>query len=117
VGRWELFTATGSMRRVLRDGLVPVVAGQHIRYRRPIRRLQTFELSTRVAYWDDKDVWIEQDFLRGEQAMARGVVRLRLPAGRKTRSPIEVMRDVWGEESPPHPAWLQAARAAEAPLS
>lgn len=111
VGRWDLFLRAGSTGAALRRGWVPVVASLFIRYRRPIRRFTRFELSTRIACWDEKDIFVEQTFEKDGELLARGAGRFRIPGG---KVPVtEVMRTLFGGESPPEPAWVADYRRAE----
>lgn len=111
VGRWDLFLRGGVTLEVLRRGWMPVVASLFIRYRRPIRRFMRFELATRIACWDEKDVFVEQTFERKGEVLARSVSRYRMPGA---KVPVtEAMRQLYGCESPPEPAWVAEYRRTE----
>ena len=55
-------------------GWYPVVAAQTVTYRRSLTLGQRFEITTRVVGWDERVVYLEQVFSRGEDLCARGLV-------------------------------------------
>jgi len=55
-------------------GWYAVVAASTMKYRRSLRLGERFELRTRVLGWDDRVVYMEQAFWRGEELSARGLV-------------------------------------------
>ena len=68
-----------ALQLALRDKWVPVTTGEIINYRRSIRAFQKFELRTRVIYWDENRLYVEQSFnVSGEMfvsALVEGAVR------------------------------------------
>lgn len=77
VGRMDLMLRSGFWRTVRSRGWYPVVAGQTITYRRSLRLGQRFDLHTRVLGFDDRWVFMEQTFRRGDVVVAHAVVRAR----------------------------------------
>jgi acyl-CoA thioesterase FadM len=68
-----------ALQLALRDKWVPVTTGELINYRRSIRAFQKIELQTRVIYWDENRLYVEQSFnVSGEMfvsALVEGAVR------------------------------------------
>ena len=68
-----------ALQLALRDKWIPVTTGEIINYRRSIRAFQKFELRTRVIYWDENRLYVEQSFnVSGEMfvsALVEGAVR------------------------------------------
>jgi acyl-CoA thioesterase FadM len=68
-----------ALQLALRDKWVPVTTREMINYRRSIRAFQKFELRTRVIYWDENRLYVEQSFyVSGEMyvsALVEGAVR------------------------------------------
>jgi acyl-CoA thioesterase FadM len=52
------------MRLILREHWMPVIGSAHVRYRRSLGPFERFQLTTRIAGWDEKWVFIEQEFTR-----------------------------------------------------
>jgi acyl-CoA thioesterase FadM len=75
VGRFELMLRTGILRHARREGWIPLVAAQSIRYRRPLKRFQRFTLTTHLAGWDEKWFFIEHKIERKGRMMAFGAAR------------------------------------------
>jgi acyl-CoA thioesterase FadM len=64
LGRVDLMVRAGFWREARRRGWYPVVASALVDYRRPLTAFQSFELRTRVAGWDDRWIFIEQQFVK-----------------------------------------------------
>lgn len=84
LGRFHLLGQIGLFKPLLRLRWAPVLAAAEISYIRPLAPFAKFELSSRVAYWDDKYFFLEQSFSIGDrvcaQAMVKGLfVRQRTP--------------------------------------
>ncbi len=104
LGRADLLTRTGVLRKALKQKWAPVVGGLIIRYRREIRTFARFTLRSRIAAWDQKWIYIEHVIeSRGKTcaiAYARGVLRSREGAVPTS----ELLKLVgWEKPSPPLP--------------
>lgn len=77
VGRMDLLTRSGLWAQVVQRGWYPVVAGQSITYRRSLTLGQAFDLYTRILGYQDRWVYVEQTFVRGNDVYARAIVRSR----------------------------------------
>jgi acyl-CoA thioesterase FadM len=51
LGRMDLLVRGGLLRKVLKEGLLPMLSGTAIRYRREIRPFQRFTLQSRIVCW------------------------------------------------------------------
>ncbi len=52
----------------------PVVAASTMTYKRSLQLWDRFEIATRVIGWDERVVYLEQEFTRGQTRVARGWV-------------------------------------------
>ncbi|MDM4763335.1 acyl-CoA thioesterase [Galbitalea sp. SE-J8] len=75
LGRVDLLIRAGLWRRMMRLRVYPVVASSTMTYRRSIDRGQAFTLETRIAGYDERAVYLEQQFVVDGEVWARGVVR------------------------------------------
>lgn len=94
LGRVVLLRDSGLWSRLRRLDAIALVGGIRVEYLRPLALFQRFELVTRVVSWDDKWVYLEQRFVRGDTLHARAVVRglLRGPEGNiPTRTVLALM--------------------------
>ena len=93
----------------------PVVAAQTVNYRRSLTLGQRFEITTTVVGWDQRVIYLEQVFTRGDELVARGLVAGRfLTRGSGARVPATDVAALLapGVSSPPLPADVeQWARA------
>jgi len=115
-GRYLTFMDLGRMDLILRSGIAqpagvhgwkPIVAGSWVRYRKPLKLLERFELRTRVAGWTDRWFVLEQQIVRKgriyTQAYIQGVF-----VGPKGRVSCSRVLDAlaYEEKSPPLPAFV-----------
>lgn len=75
LGRIDLMTRIGLFTLARKKGWLPVVGTVHMRYRRPLKLFQPFEMHTRIVYWDDKWVFIEQTIISRGKICALGTVQ------------------------------------------
>lgn len=75
VGRFYFMGQVGSLYRTLGKSWLPITQAQEITYYKSINPLQSFEVTTRLIYWDDKYWYTEHRFLVGEKLCA--VVQVR----------------------------------------
>ena len=76
LGRLDLAFRTGLGRALTRHRWKPLVGGLTMRYRRSLELFARYELHTRMLGWDAKWCYLEQRFLKGDELIAEGVVRL-----------------------------------------
>ena len=87
LGRVDLMARAGMLGVVRREGLMPVVTAQHLTYRRALPPFARFTIETRVIGWDERNVYLEQVFVKGGEVAARGLVQtLFLRGGRRVAS-------------------------------
>lgn len=108
LGRMDLMLRSGFWDTITEQGWYPVVAGQTITYRSSLTLGQRFELRTRVLGMDERWIYMEQTFVRGEAIVAQAVVRarfLRREGGSVAVS--DVMEALGGEPRVPDlPGWV-----------
>jgi acyl-CoA thioesterase FadM len=75
LGRVDLMVRAGFWQLAKRRGWYPVIASSLIDYRRPLTMFQRFELRTRVAGWDERWVYMEQQFVRQGTIAAAATVK------------------------------------------
>jgi len=62
LGRLDMMARAGLLRAVLKHGWTPIASAIKIRYRRELKLFERFRLETRLLYWDDHSVVMEQVF-------------------------------------------------------
>jgi len=81
LGRLDLMSRSGLLRKAVKRRWYPVVGGVVIRYRREIGAFENFTLYSRIAGWDEKWFYFEHRFEKGGTvaalAYSRGVMRTR----------------------------------------
>ncbi len=122
LGRVDLLIRSGMMRLIRRAGYYPVIAAETIRFRRPLKLFQRFEVETRVIGWDDKAFLMQQRFLRRRKragtmdVIAEGIVRARF-VSRRGAVPATDFLALLGQRdalSPELPEWVAQWNAVQA---
>lgn len=115
VARSNYLADVRAFRRLVQLRWYPVVAASTVTYRRSLLLGQRFELRTRVVGWDERVVFLEQEFVRDGDRIARGIVAGRfLARGTHERvAATHVVETLWpGLEPPEIPAdvatWARA---------
>jgi hypothetical protein len=70
--------------KILQNHWYPVVASEIIRFWRSLRPFQVYTLYTKLSYWDDKWIYIEQRFESQGKLCASGIIKGVFKKGRET---------------------------------
>ncbi|MGQ7848013.1 acyl-CoA thioesterase [Granulosicoccus sp. 3-233] len=77
LGRTDLMLRSGTFARVRKQGWYPVAAEASIRFRKSLTLGQRFNIHTRIAGWDDRAIYVEQNFMQGDTLMAQAFIDAR----------------------------------------
>ena len=92
VARVELLARGRVLRKILRRGWRPVMAGCVVRFRRSILPFERFEIRSRVVGWDERWFYMEQTVEKDGQLCAIAHVRLAIRAKEgSVVAPVEVV--------------------------
>lgn len=81
--RWLYFKRTGTMKTVMDNKYNFIVASTEVSYIRELRIMQTFTVETQVIGTDEKYLYIEHLFKRGEKLHAHILVKAAITRGGK----------------------------------
>lgn len=96
MGRFDLMTKMGAAVVSFRDGLAPVVATAHVVYRTSLSPFQAYTVQTRVAGWDEKYFYIEQDMVSNGNKVVHATALMKatfLKKG-KTLPPMDFLKAI-----------------------
>ncbi len=96
LGRLDLMVRSGFWHRCRELRWFPVVAGQTITYWKDLTLGQSFEIRTKVAGVDERWVYLEQTFTRGEVEHARALIRACFVARGRGRVPTAELAEELG---------------------
>lgn len=108
LGRVDVMFHSGAFALWFKKGWQPLVAWSCCRHFRPLNLLQRFEIRTRILGWDEKWIYFEQRFTRGQTLHALAVVKALMAGNERLVSTAELF-DAAGHvqrQSPPLPAWV-----------
>ncbi|GMA30276.1 acyl-CoA thioesterase [Litorihabitans aurantiacus] len=74
VARSNYIADIDGVAKLARRRWYPVVSASTMRYRRSLTLGQRFEIHTRMVGWDERITYLTQEFVRGGQVVARGLV-------------------------------------------
>ncbi len=104
LGRTELLLSAGTFKVAYSEHWRPVVGNIDINFRRQLLPFRRFKLRTRLAGWDEKWFYLEQQFENAEEVLAIAKVRS-LFIGPNGSVPTQIVLDRMGyqDASPPVP--------------
>lgn len=108
LGRVDLLSRMGALRLVVRRGWRPVAGSAAIRFRRPLKPFQKFQLRTWIVCWDPRWVFFEQRIECGGRVVAEGFVRATVRSAAGAVHTGEILTAMRQEApSPPVPRTFQ----------
>lgn len=114
LGRVDLMLRTPLMKIVKKQHWYPVVGGLNIKFLRSIQPFQKFEIHTQVVFWDEKWIFLQQDFYVKNKLCSTAIVKaLFIGQGNKINS--QTLLATLGENAPIKPTlteekqqWIQS---------
>ncbi len=104
LGRFDLVVRAGFLRSILKNHWFPVLGAARISYFRPLRPFRSYLLKTQLIAWDEKWLYLRQEFESEGKLCARAYVQ-GLFLGPKGKVSTEELFSVVGfqQASPPLP--------------
>jgi acyl-CoA thioesterase FadM len=75
LGRVDFLIRSGLLDKIRQRNWYPVVAALTITYKRPLKLWQNFEMTTRVAGWDERWIYMQQEFHSGGKLAAAALIQ------------------------------------------
>ena len=86
IARVDFMIRGGAWQRLRKEGLGPVLGSSTIRFRRPIKLFQKFDVTTRMLSWDERWIYLEQKILAGGDVASIAVMKVTF-VGKQGRTP------------------------------
>lgn len=117
IGRFDYTCRTGLLKLMLSKRWYPVLAGVIIRYRKPFNVFDRIELKTKVIWWDNRWLYLEQRFEKEGTLHAKAFVKAVFKHGKRSLPSDELLtamglKDLTAPPLPPAIAHWQMADAA-----
>jgi len=108
LGRVDLLLRSDAYGEIRKKGWYPVAAAETIRFKRSLKLFQRFTIRTSVIGWDERSVYLEQQFISKDKLVAKAVVDARfLKKSGGNVMPIELLAHLNIEQNPPViPEWV-----------
>lgn len=124
LGRMDFVLRNGLMKVMMKQKCIPVLSSVQLRFRIPLMPFQSYSLETKVICWDEKWVYLEQQFIIQKGKKAGAVAAIGIVKGgfydTKNRQtvPTQDLLDILGMQthSPPFPHYIQDWITAEESL-
>ncbi len=119
LARTDAVIRSGMMKELWKRKWYPVVAAETIRFKKPLKLFQRYEIETEVVCWDHKAFYLVQTFYRNEKFLAKAVVEARFLSmrGRKIKANEILTMVDYSEPSPPMPDWIADWQRAQPAMS
>ncbi len=106
LGRIDLMAKVGLLKPALKRGWMPVVGKIHMHYYKSLDPFQKFHIDSRVVYWDEKWIYLEQCFRVKDTVVAKGMVQALFLKGKDKVHPNDVINALdKAIEKPKAPDW------------
>lgn len=123
LGRTDLLLRSNAYHAVRKQGWYPVLAAETIRFKKSLTLFQKFTIRTSVVGWDERSIYLEQQFLSKGKLVAKAVVDARfLKKKGGNVAPAELLAFLNIEHSRPElpdwvATWVQSSRQMTMELS
>jgi len=77
LGRTDLLLRSDAFSGIRKKGWYPVLAAETIRFKRSLKLWQRFTIRTSVVGWDERSIYLEQQFISKGNLVAKAVVDAR----------------------------------------
>ncbi|HWU43758.1 MAG TPA: acyl-CoA thioesterase [Bdellovibrio sp.] len=77
LARIDYMIRMGAFQKINSKGWYPVVVAERMRFRKSLKLFQKFDLISKLAYWDDKYIYLEHNFVVKGEVIAWGMIRSR----------------------------------------
>ncbi len=119
LARTDLLIRSGLAPRVRRRRWVAVVTAESIRFRRSLTIFQRFHVESRVVGWDDRNIYVDQRFIRGDELIASALVAGRFlgPEGSVPPAAVLALAGLEEKDRPAMPEWAERLAGAQQALA
>ncbi len=98
LGRFDLMLKSGIFWKLMARGYYPVVVSESIRFRKSLGLFNGFELMTVLESWDERDLFLTQQFVHKGSVVAHGYIKGRFrQRGRKGSVPTAELFELTGK--------------------
>jgi acyl-CoA thioesterase FadM len=114
MGRVDLQLRTGFTRLALRRGWSAPLGSVVVVFKRPLRRFQRIRLTARLAYWDDRWLYIEHRLERDRDTIATALSKSMILGKDGRIAPAAAISELgYSLPQPPMPAMIEKFREGE----
>lgn len=102
LGRLDFIIRVGLLPQMRRLGWRPLLAAATTRFWRSLKPFNRFTMETKIVWWDEKWIYLEQDLIHQGHLAAQGMLKAVIKSPQGTVSPLHAAR-VLGVEHVPEP--------------
>jgi acyl-CoA thioesterase FadM len=99
--QFDIMMRTGYGFHALKNHWTPTVGSQYIRYKKPLRCFQRFQVKTKLVYWDEQWLYYSHYFERKGKIMAYAYVKVACVRNGKHVPIAELMQSKGYDPAPP----------------
>lgn len=75
LSRVDMFIRTGLAKTMHKEGWIPVVSEHTMKYKKPLKPFQKYEVKMQIVEWDEKTFHMQHTFLVKDRVVAEGTSR------------------------------------------
>lgn len=94
LSRVDMFIRTGLAKTMYLKGWIPVISEHTMKYKRPLKPFQRYEVTMVIESWDEKFFHMKHVFMVDDRVVAEGTSRGCVITKGRTLSPEHVMNTV-----------------------
>ena len=114
MGRIDLQLRSGLAKLAFKRGWAAPMSSIIVQFRKPLKRFQKFRLTARLAYWDDKWLYVEHRIERNSETIASALSKSVIIGKEGRITPSEAMSALgYSVASPPMPPIIEKFREEE----
>ncbi|OED43187.1 hypothetical protein ACH42_10855 [Endozoicomonas sp. (ex Bugula neritina AB1)] len=72
LSRVDMFIRTGLAKSMYKEDWIPVISEHTMKYKRPLKPFQKYEVTMEIVSWDDKFFQMEHEFIVNGKVLAEG---------------------------------------------
>jgi len=101
VGRVDLMVCAGLLKAMRHHKSGPALGGAAVRFRKSLKLFQKYEIATRLACWDDKWFYFDQQVRSGGEVYALAFSRIAVVGREGTITPETIVRAAGHNDNAP----------------
>jgi YbgC/YbaW family acyl-CoA thioester hydrolase len=109
LARVDLMGRAGALKTLSKKGIYPVVASETMKFKKSLKLFQKFTIKTQVIGWDERNFFLEQQFLSQKKLVSLAYVKAQFLRKNGNKVSTKEIFESLGEEDMgiKHPSYVE----------